>query len=662
MKKILGLLLVSVGCTPSLTARWAPLDELKAPSRSDYPNADAVHLLSERQYLMVSRWRGGDSYTQLLRHEVIAVLSEEGFGVADVRVPYPNKAEFESFEARTIAPDGTVTEVDPSRIYDDDLVKSEEEGSNSKARVFSFPEVKVGSVLEYRYILKLPFLYTSIIEFPAGKYPVKKYRLRISSTKDTSPDMKSYHTKAPFHTEQDGDTWTIFWNLEDVPAEKREAYRRGSSYREPWVNFVVRRRAKFDYDFQYYTDWDHAVRFVGDDLYYDNEEYYAGFDPKVDYSGCEDTTCKVQRAVDYLTENYRFRGFGDWPGRSAKEATDAKAGSTFEKSRLLWWMLEKEGVKAKFAFANRYLTEPRDETFPSRRFGNHLILRVEKQEGVPEPLWVDPSCEYCRVGEVPVWLKEARALVVHARRKPPSLKTETTAEFVAITGPMNMAEGHERRYELAIDESGSASGALTFRMHGRSAMDERNRNHSRSEKDWKERAANVVENRHEAAELLSFDVLEEEEESDACRWGVSFSAPGYGTVDEGRILVPLTVLSSSWDDEFRKDEVRDLPIAFTRPENTTETLYISGPEGYEPINIPKERSASTNAVEVKVKASREGDRVKVVRSVRVKPGLYDKAGYDTIVGALDVFTSVRQDVVQFAQKPSRPVAETNGPK
>ena len=84
----------------------------------------------------------------------IKVLTEAGRKYADVQVPYYGFREVElgvtDVQGRTIHSDGTVVEF-RGKPYDKTVVKAK--GLKEEVKVFSLPDVQVGSVLEYRYTL-----------------------------------------------------------------------------------------------------------------------------------------------------------------------------------------------------------------------------------------------------------------------------------------------------------------------------------------------------------------------------------------------------------------------------------------------------------------------------------------------------------------------------
>ena len=79
----------------------------------------------------------------------IKILSTEGQQYADVAIPYNGAGSgVSAIKARTIHPDGSVVPFSGT-IYDKTLAKTR--GVKVSAKVFTFPDVQVGSIIEYRY-------------------------------------------------------------------------------------------------------------------------------------------------------------------------------------------------------------------------------------------------------------------------------------------------------------------------------------------------------------------------------------------------------------------------------------------------------------------------------------------------------------------------------
>lgn len=126
----------------------APIDpaELQMKDLPEQPGAPACVLYHEE--IDDDLRRSHFVYTR------IKVLTEAGRKYADVQIPYFNYRGFEfgiaDIQGRTIHSDGTVIEF-KGKALDKMVVKSK--GVKEQMKVFSLPDVQVGSVLEFRYTL-----------------------------------------------------------------------------------------------------------------------------------------------------------------------------------------------------------------------------------------------------------------------------------------------------------------------------------------------------------------------------------------------------------------------------------------------------------------------------------------------------------------------------
>jgi len=79
----------------------------------------------------------------------IKILTEEGRKYADVEIPYVRDTEnVFGIEARTIQPDGSIVKFD-GKVLDKTIEKAN--GVRYLAKTFTLSDVRVGSIIEYRY-------------------------------------------------------------------------------------------------------------------------------------------------------------------------------------------------------------------------------------------------------------------------------------------------------------------------------------------------------------------------------------------------------------------------------------------------------------------------------------------------------------------------------
>ena len=141
-----SLLLVAFTSPALLLAQFQPPnpDELKMTSDPKAPGAAAVYLEINED--------ANDPIHYESYYARIKVLTEKGKELATVSLPYRNKMfKIDAIQGRTIHADGTIL---PLTVKPEDLLISKVGESQINKKVFTLPSAEVGSILEYKYILR----------------------------------------------------------------------------------------------------------------------------------------------------------------------------------------------------------------------------------------------------------------------------------------------------------------------------------------------------------------------------------------------------------------------------------------------------------------------------------------------------------------------------
>lgn len=146
------LLALAGGVRPCAAVTWTQPtpDELKMTADPAAPGADAVYLCYEEIV---------DDKTHFHRiYARIKILTEKGKETySDVEIPYEaGVANIEAVEGRTIHSDGNIVPF-TGKPFSKELVKAGD--LKIMQKVFSMPDVQVGSILEYRYELRYQDMY-----------------------------------------------------------------------------------------------------------------------------------------------------------------------------------------------------------------------------------------------------------------------------------------------------------------------------------------------------------------------------------------------------------------------------------------------------------------------------------------------------------------------
>jgi hypothetical protein len=160
---------------------------------------------------------------ELERRIRIKILKEKGLERADIRIPYlhyRNIQDVTKLSAQTYNLDAAgnikTTEVEKKSVFDKKLNKRFSE------RIFTFPEVKPGSIIEYKYILKEPGLLTWY--FQRG-IPVKMSRFRTDFPVDVEVSSTPFCV-LPYDEKKStaGNRNLVTFMMKDVPALRDEPF------------------------------------------------------------------------------------------------------------------------------------------------------------------------------------------------------------------------------------------------------------------------------------------------------------------------------------------------------------------------------------------------------------------------------------------------------
>jgi len=142
--------LVSLSAAPALAQQWmAPTpEELSMTSQPEVPGAPAVYLYREETT--------DDKLHVFSIYVRLKVLTERGKEHSNVELNYAKVSDgggytVEDIQGRTIHPDGTIIPF-TGKPYEKLVEKTQ--GVKVMAKVFTLPDVEVGSILEYRYKLR----------------------------------------------------------------------------------------------------------------------------------------------------------------------------------------------------------------------------------------------------------------------------------------------------------------------------------------------------------------------------------------------------------------------------------------------------------------------------------------------------------------------------
>jgi Domain of Unknown Function with PDB structure (DUF3857) len=126
---------------------WLPItqQDLAIKEVPNDPGADAIQL-----YM---RYFKDDDAKFISVYHRIKILRESGKDRADVEIPIASGQSLKELVARTIHPDQTIVDF-TGKPFEKILIKKR--GVKDVVKSFTLPDVMVGSIIEYRYVIALP--------------------------------------------------------------------------------------------------------------------------------------------------------------------------------------------------------------------------------------------------------------------------------------------------------------------------------------------------------------------------------------------------------------------------------------------------------------------------------------------------------------------------
>jgi len=192
-------LTLCAGAAPVRAGDWLPIspEELQMSSEPHAPGAPAILL-----YKQVDRDDNGPSENSYAR---IKILTEEGRKFADIEIIFDKATEYvRDIQARTVHPDGSIVNFEGT-VYEKPIIQAR--GVKLLAKTFTMPDVRVGSIIEYRfrhdlqrgYVFNSKWVLSQDLFTKSAKFsldPYREFSLRYSwpggLPGDTSPPKEAH--------------------------------------------------------------------------------------------------------------------------------------------------------------------------------------------------------------------------------------------------------------------------------------------------------------------------------------------------------------------------------------------------------------------------------------------------------------------------------------
>jgi transglutaminase-like putative cysteine protease len=575
-----------VACAQASFAPPTP-EELSMTSVPGYPGAAAVVLNREE----VTK----DDLHAVFHYERIKILTKDGEKYANVTLPYVSVAQngysgtgddktLEDITGRTIHADGAIIPFTGKPYL---KVLEKEQDVKVQERVFTLPDVEVGSIIEYRYATRIA---DNTVEAPdwyiQGELYVKQaHYVWYPTSRDIHDSHGAITTITWFpilpegvkiaprdipHSQFTTQPIHVFeLTIKDVPPEVKEAYMppiTSFSYRVLF-NFTAEHTAA-DWWKDEGKDWSKRMDSFADpnsDLKKETAEITAGA------TNDDQKLQKIYVAVMKL-ENTRYtrahnqqeqKAEGGHQVKNASDVLSQKRGSETQLTALFVGMARAAGMKAYFMYVpdrSEEIFVPAWESF--QQFDDVIaIVNVDGKE-----MYFDPGCRYCAYGHL-AW---QHTLVQGLREFDKGTEFGSTPDddykFNLVTRVAN----------LKMDDGGQITGTIDLTFKGAAAVEWRHRALSGDEESLNHALRTHLEEMVPRSLQVKVDKIENVAEYEE-PLKVGYHVTGtLGTHTGKRVLLPSDIFLSGESAPFA-DEKRQQAVYFHYPRYVQDAQRINLP-------------------------------------------------------------------------------------
>lgn len=636
---LLCLCLLGVGCAPLKRLDFVPKDQLAFDAKK-YPDDAALVLYRADRTELVDE--GSESFTRSLRHQVFAVLGEGGFSLAEVRVPFPKTWKLLHFNARLVQPDGSEQHFDGASMLTDSGGKKDQDRD---AKFFRFPDVRVGSVLEYAWQVEAPYFWNADDQDTLGVFPVRRYEFELTAPRPLVMETISFNHGAPIDVRSLADgRKQLRFELSDLPPRRDADYAPHWTFTEPrWAWRVLAYKLR-GFSADWLRSWEDVVEGRGKQFYVEGE-LQQGLALTLDVGGCADVACKVSRARALLASKTTTAGV-TWNRQEPLAAAFASGRtSVVERALLLRHLLGQQGLDAWLAYGTGRYSQQTSPTFPRLAQFDHLFVHLPVQPGVARATTIDPSCDACGPGQLPEQF--VRTPVFVFKTEPELGQVRTTGRWVNALEDAPPAQ-LVMKHQVTLEPTGTLSDVVSVRYRGPPADPVREwrraqtaQRHLDAELDVARRLSPIA-----TVKKVTWGACE----AGDCGWETQLELPVEATADGPRWLVPTTMLRPSWEGVFESPS-RALDAHFNEPLDIEEVAELTVPEGLQLVEVPPPTRHRVDGLAVEVTFERTPTGARVRRSFEMEVCAVPRGEYPKLRALVEAFNRGRREVLVFAPTP-----------
>ena len=639
----LSIAITSFGQKPPIKFGDIPMNDLKMTVYEKDSSAAAVVLADYAESkIEYNETKGFQLEFERIRR--IKILTKEGLKWADFKIPLYHDGDDDEKTTGLKAvtynlENGKIVE---TKVKNESIMKEKFDKNLNFVKV-TWPNVKVGSILEISYRVTSDFLFNFQDWDFQSTVPIiwSEYRASIPEYFDYAKYMQGYVplaiaensvgyksitsnsiqrssglalTHTINNTKIDYQENRFRWVAKDVPAFKEEPFM--TTYRDyiSKINFELSYTKFPDTPIKNYMgSWEDINnsywKIVGDDITGNNslkknvEEIISGM------SSAEDI---ISAIYNYVNRNILWdESYQRYPSVSIKKVLEQKKGNSAEINLLLASMLEKAGIKV-----FPVLISTRDHGFiregipVSSQFNNVVCLVKLDQKSI----LMDATDKTLPMGTIPQNCINGNGFVVSKEGfQWISLKPNTKTKTVIAS-------------DLSFTETGSLQGSIKIDRVGYNSVNARKNYLSKGEKDYIMAFANGrpwIISKSEFQNVQEIQLPFKESHDLIINEHIT---------EAGNTIYLSPFIMAKIEENPFKLEKRNYPVDFAHPFDQMYLTKINIPEGYVVDEIPKSKviSLPENAARYTYNATQTGNMISLTSSLVINKSLFSQEEYPNL--------------------------------
>ncbi len=576
------------------------------------------------------KYQEGDGFNLITEiHERVKIYNQEGFKYATEEIMLYNKGganeKFTGLKANTynlVNGEIEVVKLQKGGVF------SSEYNEFLDQKTFTMPNIKIGSIIEYKYRITSPFI-SNVDEFIFQEdIPIKELKASFEvpeyfnfkvSTKgflSVIPEIETKRDKLSTQSNLEFTKDISRYNLYSIPALKEE----------PYVNNINNYRSAIKYELSftkfpntivkyYSTTWEDVVKTI-----YENPSFGAELDKTSYYEADIDALIgsvsdPMQRATlifEYVKSKMKWNGYyGKYTRDGVRKVYKEQVGNVAEINLMLTSMLRYAGLNA-----NPVLVSTRENgipLFPTREGYNYVVASVKISEGT---VLLDATNKYSMPNVLPY-----RALNWQGR-------------VIAEHGGSTLIDLYPRENSkntvtmmVKLSEDGNIEGGCRSMKTNHDAMLYRQKYNETNEDDFIEK----LENKYNGLEISDFKVTNTLDLSKPVIESYKFVKESQADIIGDKIYVSPLFFLATLENPF-KLETREFPVDFGYPSIEEQRIVVNLPEGYAVESIPESKAISLpdNLGTFKYNLIASGGKIQLILKTDFNSAIISPIYYDAL--------------------------------